>query len=468
VSDRSLQDESARAHYLACFADLRTGNDLEAGGGGGWLGSLRQEAIERFVELGFPSRRLEEWRYTNVAPIAKLAFIPASGTGDPGALDPEALGLPDFGGTRLVFVDGFFAEHASRLSDDPALEFQSLAQSSPQADRVQGSSLAHYGTLVEAKDDGFAALNTAFATDGAVVTFKRGRALANPLQIVFVSSGNVSSGDPDVAAGGESQPRASFPRVLIVAEPGSEGVIVQDHISLAAATSLSCAVSEIVLEEDASLKMILMQRESDATYHIACQRVRQQRNSRFSHHSLNLGGAILRNELDVVLADEGAACELDGLYLGRDRQLVDNHTLVDHAMPHCQSRELYKGILADRSRGVFRGRVIVRPNAQHTAAEQQNRNLLLSRGAEVDTKPQLEIYADDVKCNHGSSIGQLDEEALFFLRSRGLDESVARAFLTTGFAAQITESIGSEHIRVWATAVVDARLETLFDAGESP
>lgn len=457
MSDRSLQDDAARAHYVATFASLGRGD------GGGWLGSLRQEAIERFAELGFPSRRLEEWRYTNVAPIAKLAFIPASGTGDPGALDMEALALPDFGGTRLVFVDGLFAEHASRLSDDPALEFQSLAQSSSQADRVQGSSLAHYGTLVEAKDDGFAALNTAFATDGAVLTLTRGRALADPLQIVFISSGG-----PATTADGESQPRASFPRVLIVAEPGSEGVIVQDHISLAAGTSLSCAVSEIVLEEDASLKMILMQRESDATYHIARQRVRQQRNSRFSLHSLNLGGAILRNELDVVLADEGAACELDGLYLGRDRQLVDNHTLVDHAMPRCQSRQLYKGILADRSRGVFRGRVIVRPNAQHTAAEQQNRNLLLSRGAEVDTKPQLEIYADDVKCNHGSSIGQLDEEALFFLRSRGLDESVARALLTTGFAAQITESIGSKSIRDWATAVVGARLETLFNAGESP
>ena len=453
MTDRNAQNDDQLAHYVETFAE-RAGND-----GSGWLGAVRQEAIERFAELGFPSRRLEEWRYTNVAPIAKQAFVPAlRSDGDDGVDDGDLAGLdlPDFGGSRLVFIDGHFADRASKFLEDPAFEFQSLAQAAKAEAPAQGSALALYGDLVDAKDDGFSALNTAFATDGAVVTLKRGQALAGPLQIVFVSS-----------AVSEKQPRASFPRVLIVAEPGSAGVIVQDHISLGSGPALSCAVCEVTVEDNASLEMILMQRESGATFHIARQRIRQQRSSRFSLHTLNLGGAILRNELEIVLADEGAACILNGLYLGSDQQLVDNHTLVDHAMPHCESSELYKGILADRARGVFRGRVIVRPGAQGTAAEQQNRNLLLNRGAEVNTKPQLEIYADDVKCNHGSSIGQLDEEALFFLRSRGLDERVARVLLTKGFAAQITESIRTESIRDWAAAVVSFRLEALFSTGES-
>lgn len=446
MTDRTSKDHAQLAHYREAFAS-------GAGVTGGWHGGVRQEAIDRFAELGFPSRRLEEWRYTNVAPIAKQAFAPVLQAAE---IDLAALELPDFAGSRLVFVDGHFAADASKLLDDPAFDFQSLAQASGAAAPVEGSAIAHYASLVEAKDDGFSALNTAFATDGAVLTMKRGRAMESPLQIVFVSTG-----------GTQEQPTASFPRVLIVAESGSAGVIVQDHVSLGDGPALSCAVSEIISEDNSSLQMILVQRESEATFHIARQRVKQQRSSRFSLHTLNLGGAILRNELDIVLADEGAACELNGLYLGSERQIVDNHTLVDHAMPHCQSRELYKGILTDHARGVFRGRVIVRPGAQQTAAEQQNRNLLLSGTAEVDTKPQLEIYADDVKCNHGSSIGQLDREALFFLRSRGLDARVAQALLTRGFAAQITESIASESIRVWADNAVRARLEALFNSGVS-
>lgn len=449
----------SKSHEAAVIDHYRRAHAASAEGHrSGWLTPIQAEAIEHFAELGFPTRRQEEWRYTNVAVIAKQEFIPAE-RADLESSECAGLVLPDFGGGRLVFVDGFFADALSTLPEASEFGFQSLFEASQQADLEQDSVLAHYGTLVCAKDDGFSALNTAFANDGAVVTLKADATPSAPLQIVFVSSA-VSSAETAAVT-----PRASFPRVLIVAEPGSRGSIVLDHVSLDAGVTLSCAVAEVVTEERASLEMVLVQRESDAGFHIARQRVRQQRDSRFSLHTLNLSGAIVRNELDVLLADEGAECQLNGLYLGSGRQLVDNHTLVDHAMPHCQSHEFYKGILTDRARGVFRGRVLVRPGAQGTVAEQQNRNLLLSRTAEVDTKPQLEIYADDVKCNHGSSIGQLDEEALFFLRSRGLDKQAARTLLATGFAAQISQSISHERVRQWAEAAIEARLEELFRAG---
>ncbi len=420
----------------------------------GWLAPIQEQAIAAFAELGFPSRRLEAWRETNVAPIAKQAFRPAA---QADAADLGGLELPDLGGSRLVFVDGHFAADASHLEPDAALEFLSLAEASQHGPPAQGSALSHFATLVHSKDDGFSALNTAFATDGALITLKRGRALSAPLQLVFVSC---------TASPGEGQPGVSFPRVLIVAEGGSEGVVVQDHVSLGSGVALSCSVCEVITETDASLKMVLVQRESDSAFHIARQRVRQQRDSSFSLHTLSLGGAILRNDLGIDLADEGAECNLGGLYLGKGRQHVDNHTEVEHSMPYCSSHELYKGVLGGRSRGVFRGRVIVRPGGQRTEAVQQNGNLLLSRHAEADTQPQLEIYADDVKCSHGSSIGQLDEDALFFLRSRGLGEHAARALLTTGFTAQVTDSIADERIRDWAKAVANARLDDLFAAGQ--
>ncbi len=449
MTHSNLHDNAVLTHYREAFANRADHRRS------GWLAAIQDEAIERFAELGFPTRRDEEWRYTNVAPIAKQEFTPAP---RPDVTDLAELELPEFGGGRLVFVDGHFAAEVSNLPDASAFEFASLAQASQQATPARGSALSHYGTLVSSKDDGFAALNTAFADDAAIVTLKRGQTPSAPLQIVFVSS----------ADNRDTRPPVCFPRVLIVAEPGSDGMIVQDHVSLGSGVAFSCAVCEVITEENASLKMVLVQRESDAAYQIARQHVRQERDSRYSLHTFNLGGAILRNELEVVLADEGAKCQLNGLYLGTGKQLVDNHTLVDHAMPNCQSHEFYKGILADRARGVFRGRVVVRPGAQRTVAEQQNRNLLLGRAAEVDTKPQLEIYADDVKCNHGSSIGQLDEEALFFLRARGLDEAAARTLLATGFAAQISQSISQERVREWVESAVESRLESLFRTGTTP
>jgi Fe-S cluster assembly protein SufD len=443
VSKPIQSDDSNKAHYQAQFANF------DAERGGSWLAPIARDAFAQFETLGFPTRHLEEWRYTNVAPIARLAFTPASCAGD---VELDALSFESFGGSRVVFVDGHYSAELSDIVDSAEIQFETLARVGETEAASANTAATIYGTLANSKDDGFAAFNTAFAQDGAVITFQRGDNAVTPVHLIFVSRGDTA-------------PVASLPRVTIVAKAGSQGLVVQDHISLSDNTALTCAVSEIVTEADSSLDVVLVQRESDATYHIAKQCVRQHRNSRFGMHTVNLGGAILRNDLQIVLAEEHSECSLNGLYLATGGQIVDNHTLVDHAVPDCTSDEYYKGIMAERSRGVFRGRVLVRPDAQRTAATQQNRNLLLARTAEVDTKPQLEIYADDVKCNHGSSIGQLDADALFFLRARGLNTAAARVLLTMGFASQVTQSIANPDIRAWAAGLVTTQLEALFDAG---
>lgn len=428
----SLRETETLQYYRTAF---------EASASSGWLRETQSQAFEAFADCGFPSRKLEEWRYTNVTPIAREHWNVTAAT--PATVDLE---LPDFGGNRVVFVDGQYVEAASHRTHDAAIEVRTLS------DAAAGDRVNRYGTLATCKDEGFTAFNTAFANDGAIVTLKQNHTGPSPLHLVFASTDS-------------STAPASFPRVLIRAEPDSHGRVVLDHVSAGRGAHLCCAVSEIFVEDNAALELFLVQRENDESYHVSRQCVQQQRNSRFSIHTLNLGNAILRNDLEVVLAESGALCNLEGLFLGRGKQLVDNHTLVDHAMPQCESRERYKGIVADQSRGVFRGRVIVRPDAQQTTADQQNQNLVLGPSAEIDTKPQLEIYADDVKCSHGSSIGQLDAEALFFLRARGLDERIARALLMTGFASQITQSIPHDGLRDWTTSAVKARLETLFVNG---
>ncbi len=286
---------------------------------------------------------------------------------------------------------------------------------------------AELGQRVDAKQHSLAALNEAYGEDGAVLFVPRGADLHQPVHLAFVSTG--------------SRPAASHPRVLVVAGEGSRATVIQDHVSIDGGVHFTNAVTELSVGANASLRHVLLQREEPGTFHVSNLGARVERSGRLSTHTLTLGGRLVRNDLAVLLADEGAECGLDGLFLGTDDQLVDNHTLVDHAMPHGTSRELYKGILGGRSRGVFRGRVVVRPDAQKTAATQSNPNLLLADGAEVDTKPQLEIHADDVKCSHGSTIGQLDPDALFYLRSRGIGHRQALDLLTRGFAAEILERL---------------------------
>ena len=411
--------ETARDRYLERFERFEAG----LGDDPSWLRSLRRDAAGCFAELGLPDRKLEEWRYTNVTALAKPDFEMA----EPGIAGVtraaiEAVATPVFACGLYVLVDGRFApELSSPLALSDGVRVESLAQLRREAPERLEPWLA---SLALPKEHPFAALNTAFLDDGAVLRVPRGVDVETPVHVVFVST----AGAP---------PRVRHPRVLVVAEPGSRVRLIQDHVSLAEDAGFTNAVSEVRVEENASVDLVLLQREGAGGFHVANVSARVERDARFSSHTLAFGGRLLRNDLAVLLADQGADCTLNGLFIGAGRQVIDNHTLVDHAMPHGTSRELYKGILGGQARGVFRGRVIVRPDAQKTNAQQSNPNLLLGEGAEIDTKPQLEIHADDVRCSHGSSIGQLDETALFYLRSRGIPEAEARDLLIRGFAAEI-------------------------------
>jgi Fe-S cluster assembly protein SufD len=408
-----------------------------------WLAALRGEALARFADAGFPTTDEEEWRYTNVGAIARAPFVPASSGARVPRDELEEIAFPFFACSVACFLDGRFApELSSRQPLSGALRVDALARAIREAPEQRGA----LGLLADPKQHPFAALNAALFEDGALVTVPAGAALDAPIHLVFATTGSA----------GEA--RASFPRVAIEAGAGSRALVVQDHVSLGAGARLAAAVTEVEVRENASLELVVVQRESDASFHVGNVQARLARDARLAVRTLTLGGALVRNDLGVVFAEPGAECSLDGLFLGAGERLVDNHTLVDHARPHCASRELYKGILGGRSRGVFRGRIVVRPDAQKTDARQANANVLLSDHAEIDTKPQLEIWADDVRCNHGASIGRLDEDALFYLRSRGIAEAAARDLLVRGFAAEVLGRIGNSALAEAAAELLVAGL----------
>jgi Fe-S cluster assembly protein SufD len=274
------------------------------------------------------------------------------------------------------------------------------------------------------------ALGTACLDDGACLFVPRATDVTQPIHVVQIASG----AEPD---------RVCHPRLLVVAEPGSHVTLIQDFVSRSGARGLTNAVAEITVGAGASVDLVLLQRENAESFHVSNLEVRIGRDARFAAHTLTLGEGFVRNDLNAVLEAEGASLRLEGLTVAGGGSLVDNHTVVDHALPHGESRQRYKTVLGGRARGVFRGRVVVRPDAQKTRAEQSSANILLGEGAEIDTKPQLEIWADDVKCSHGATIGRLDENALFYLRSRGIDEAAARDLLVQGFAADVLASLPS-------------------------
>jgi Fe-S cluster assembly protein SufD len=381
-------------HYVA----EQQGFAAERGSDPGWLADLRAEAIARFAEIGFPSTRLEEWKYTNVAPIAKL----------PLRFDTS------------VAITG-------------AVSFRANLAEAPDSLR------ARIERSRDPKDRAFALLNTAFLAEGAIVRIPRNTDLEEPVRLA-------------IAAPGDGQVR--HPRILIDVEPSARAVVVIEHRpGEAGAVGLTNLVADIEVHANASLDLVIVQSETggrsldedgdsdEAGFYISTVSARVARDGRFTSHTLSAGGSLVRNDLDVVLAEEGAECHLRGLFLGSGHRIVDNHTSVDHAVPNGSSSELYKGILGGRSKGIFRGRVLVRPDAQKTDATQSNPNLLLSEGAEIDTKPQLEIYADDVKCSHGATVGQLDEDALFYMRSRGIGLADARELMIRAFANEILDAI---------------------------
>jgi Fe-S cluster assembly protein SufD len=389
------------------------------------LAALRRSALEAFAAQGLPHTGLEEWRYTSLAELAAIDWrLPDDRAPEVSRDTVEALASPVFACGLLVFANGRFVPALSTLRA-PDVEVTTLAEARRAND---GRVLPRLGSLVDVKQQPLAALATALLDDGAMIRLPAGARLEQPLHLVFLSEGGAT-------------PLAVQPRVFIEAGRGSHVVVVQDHISLGGGPALTNVVTELHVGPGAQLEHVLLQRENAAAFHVSCTAAQVERDARLGTHVVSLGGGLVRNDLSVLLAGEGAEARLSGLFLCTGERLVDNHTFVDHSLPRGTSRQLYKGVLAGRSRGVFRGRVRVRPDAQLSDARQQNPNLLLSDGAEIDAKPQLEIHADDVKCSHGSAIGRVDENALFYLRARGIDEPAARALLVRGFAAEVLAAL---------------------------
>ncbi len=409
-----------------------------------WLGYVRKEALARFNELGFPTTRDEKWRFTSVSPIAAVPFKPA----DP---RPNLLTISEISRftvceamcTQLVFLNGFYSENLSTVKFLPkGVIISSLANALESHGNLLKPVLAQHASY---RNDAFTALNTAFMTDGAFVYLPADTILKDPIHLLFLSTSQTDAA-------------VSVPRSLVVLGNGSQASIVESYASLDRGLYFTNAVTEMHVGADCVVDHYKLQRESGHSFHIATMQVMQDRDSSFSSHSLSLGGSLVRNNVNVVLNGAGAECALNGLYVTKASQHVDNHTSIDHAKPACTSRELYKGILDDTSTGVFNGRIVVRKDAQKTNARQTNKNLLLSKNAGINTTPQLEIFADDVKCTHGATIGQLNEEELFYLRSRGIDKDAARTLLTYAFASELLSAVRIKPIQCQIDLVMLNRL----------
>lgn len=412
------------------------------GHGLAWLKQSRQGALDAFASTGFPTPRNEDWKYTRVAPIAKRSFtLPPHDTIGVEARDVARFSLDGLDCEQLVFVDGRYVDALSRRNVvESGARITTLESAMNASSQLLESHLGHYADIT---GQAFSALNTAFMTDGAVIHVKNRGGNHHPVHLLFIAT------RPDVVA---------HPRMLVVAEAGSRTSVVESYCALFDGCYFTNALTEIALMEDAQVDHYKLQEESNKSFHVATLQVHQQRDSRFASHSISFGGALARNDINVVLDAEGASCALNGLFMAGGRQHVDYHTRVDHAKPRGTSEEVYRGILDGRARGVFNGRVKVHPDAQKTDAQQSNNNLLLSRDAEIDTKPELEIYADDVKCGHGATVGQLDEHTLFYLRSRGIGENQARGLLTYGFAREILERVDLAPLRNKLTAELLRRM----------
>ena len=410
----------------------------------GLLAPLRDDAFSCFERLGFPTTRLEEWRFTNIAPIAEQPFVASTASPDYTRADLDALHVPSLDGPELVFVNGTFAPALSTTGLPVGVRARSL--STVLAGDAAAATVAPYlGRLARIESQAFTALNTAFLRDGAVVEIDAGVVVDTPIHLLFVTTSG-------------TEPVLSQPRVLVVAGANSQVRVVESHAGDSETPYLSNAVTEVSVGDHAVVDHYTLVREAEAAFRIGNLHVTLARAGNFSSHTITLGGAIVRNTAHVVLAGEGGECTLNGLYLAKGRQLVDNQTTIEHAQPHCDSHELYKGVLDGRSRAVFNGKIIVRLDAQKTDAKQSNKTLLLSEDAQITTKPQLEIFADDVKCTHGATVGQLDQDSLFYLRSRGLSRNQARQLLTHAFAADLLGHIKVEAIRTQLDALLLERL----------
>ena len=401
---------------------LLAGRAAVADAGSGWLRALRMRAVERANELSVPTMRDEEWRFTDLSPLYKIPFQPASSTGNLDRSQLDAFALPE-APTRLVFLDGHYSAELSSAAANESATVGNIADVWKTSDPMLETHLAKLALI---DNDAFTAVNTAFLRDGAVVHVARDRVLSTPIHLLFVATRKES---------------AAYPRVLVVAETGAQCTVVEDFVSVADGAYLTDAVSEFYVAANARVSHVKLQREAETAFHIANTSVRVEHSGYYATWTVALGARISRHNLSIVQAGEGTEFSIDGLALIGGRQLADMHSSIDHAHAHGQSRQLHKTVVGGGAHAVFNGKILVREGAQQTDSGQQSRNLLISGKAHVDTKPQLEIFADDVKCAHGATVGQIEAEELFYLKSRGLSDTAARNLLTYAFAAQVIERI---------------------------
>ena len=437
----------AAERYVAQF-DAFAANG--ARGAPPWLRDVRVAGLARFSELGFPTSHQEEWRFTSVAPIAETPFtLPARRAG-PAARRVTPLLLPVESACRLVFVNGRFSAPLSTAAGLPrGVRAGSLAAALEEEPQLLEAHLARHAAYAT---NPFGALNTAFIRDGAFVHVAEGVDLDAPLQLLFLSAPG-------------AKPTVAHPRNLVVVERGARASVIESYAALQDGIYWTNAVTEVVVGDGAHLELVRPQREAVAAYHVATTHTHQGRDSVLRFHPIVLGAALARHDITSVLDGPGAELILNGLYLLRGTQHADHHTVIDHAKPDCQSHEYFNGVLDDTGRGVFSGRIIVRPGAQRTDSKQTNHNLVLSEEARADSQPQLEIYADDVKCTHGATLGPLDPKDLFYLRSRGLNLEQARAMLIYGFAAEILGRMRHPGVRDALDRLVRGALDASLHRG---
>jgi Fe-S cluster assembly protein SufD len=411
--------------------------------GPAWLDDLRRRGITRFEGLGYPTTKNEDWHFTSVAPIAEHTFrVPTQHSASAIGLKPADLERFGFGQAdwhRLVFINGLFDESLSSFEDPTdAIHVGSLAEAIKSGEPAVEQ---HLGKVAKFEQAAFTALNTAFVSDGAFIQLANDAIVDEPIHLVFISAGE----------------GVSHPRNLIVAGRHSRAAIIESYVSLRDSEYFTNPVTEIVVGEGAHIDHYKLQRESELAFHVGTVQVREERDSRLHSFSFAVGGALARTNVYTTLDGNAATCTLNGLYLTDGTQHIDNQTSIEHIAPNCPSHEVYKGVLDGRSHGVFNGKVYVHPEAQKTDGKQSNNNLLLSPSARVDTKPQLEIFADDVKCTHGATVGRLDEVAMFYLNSRGIGRERARTLLTYAFAADVLETIELEPLKKELEKMVLAR-----------
>ena len=415
-----------------------------------WLRKLRQAGFARFSETGFPTSRDEDWRFTNPSAIAQTPFhLVRNGHHMPSLADIAPHRISG-AGCELVFVDGRFAEKLSSVGKLP--NGVKVASLSAEIAANPGAVEPHLGRYLNMQRDAFAALNSAFIEDGAYIHVAKGVVLESPIHLLFISTGH-------------DTPTVCYPRNLIIADEDSQVTIVENYVSLGRGEKALCnTVTELIAGDHSVVSHYMIEREDEQAFNVSTLRIQQGRSADVASHSVLVGGALVRNNVHPVLAGEGSECLINGLFVGRDRQHLDNYMLVEHASPHCGSRQFYNGIPDGQAHGVFHGRIIVHKDAQKTDAKQTNRNLLLSDTAQIDTKPQLEIYADDVKCTHGATIGQIEENSLFYLRSRGIDEASARRLLLFAFASECLDRMRTGPARTYVENLIHQNLGFIADA----